>query len=433
MGFSSCWAAAMRGLSFLSWAYVGAVVAGAVGLIASASFVGVDWRVLGVLALLFWICDSVPARLTVEQARVSLSFAAGLASVVLLGAVGAALVGGCAVVTGRWFFAPVKRVFNGAQFALCGYAAGTVFTALGGVPRPGNVVRIVGPFLGALVTYGAVNLVLTGGILLLSGGATARELVRESRGLAVSILGYGMFGLLIAGLYPVVGAVAAVLALLPLLMARWAFGQAREEERAHAAALGALCRAVETKDSYTRGHGERVSRGSVMIGAEIGMHTDRLRAIRYAGMLHDVGKLGVPTRILQKPGSYTAQEFAEMQLHPQWGREIVRELGFLDEALGGLLHHHEKMNGRGYPLGLAGDEIPEFARVIGVADAFDAMTTTRPYQHARTVEEAVAELRRGAGDHFDPDIVNAFLRALRRDGWQLAADGDSAPADRSAS
>ncbi|MWA05207.1 HD domain-containing protein [Actinomadura sp. LD22] len=412
----------MRGLPLAAWAYVCGVVALAAAVIATSSFTGVDWTKLAVLALLFLICDSAPARLNVERARVSLSFAASLAGVVLLGAAGAALLGLSALVTGQRFFAPEKRAFNGAQFALSGFCAGTVFDLLGGDrfhPEQARwVEHVIGPFLGALVTFVLVNLLLMAGVLLLSRQAAPRELLHESGQLAVGCLGYGMVGLLIAGLWPRIGAFAAVLVLLPLFIARWAMDQAYAQQQAHAATLAALCQAVETKDFYTRGHSERVSRGSVMIAQEIGMRADRVEAIRYAGMLHDVGKLGVPTKVLQKSGSLTEEEFAAIQLHPMRGLEIVREIGFLDEALAGIMHHHEKVNGRGYPMGLAGDEIPEFARVISVADAFDSMTSTRSYRAARTVEEAVAELRRGMGDHFDPEMVEAFLRALDRDGWE---------------
>jgi hypothetical protein len=398
------------------------VVALAAGLIATSSFAELDWSKLAVLALLFLICDSAPARLNITRARVSLSFAASLASVVLLGPVGAALLGLVAVVTGQRFFAPVKRVFNGAQFALSGFIAGTVFDLLGGArfhPEQARwVEHVIGPFLGALVTFVLVNLTLMAGVLLLSRQATPRELLHESGQVAVGCLGYGMVGLLIAGLWPRVGPFAAVLTLLPLFIARWAMDQAYAQQQAHAATLAALCQAVETKDFYTRGHSERVSRGSVMIAQEIGMRADRVEAIRYAGMLHDVGKLGVPTKVLQKAGSLTEEEFAAIQLHPMRGLEIVREIGFLDEALAGIMHHHEKMNGRGYPMGLAGDEIPEFARVISVADAFDSMTSNRSYRAARTKDEAVEELRRGMGDHFDPVMVEAFLRAIDREGWE---------------
>lgn len=412
----------MRGLPPAAWAYVCGVVALAAGCIATSSFAELDWTKLAVLALLFLICDSAPARLNVERAKVSLSFAASLASVVLLGPAGAALLGFCAVVTGQRFFAPVKRLFNGAQFALSGFFAGTVFDLLGGhefkPAQPRWVEHVTGPFLGALVTFVLVNLTLMAGVLLLSRQAKPRELLRESGQLAIGCLGYGMVGLLIAGLWPRVGPFVAVLVLLPLFIARWAMEQAHAQQQAHAATLAALCQAVETKDYYTRGHSERVSRGSVMIAQEIGMRTDRVEAIRYAGMLHDVGKLGVPTKVLQKNGPMTEEEYAAIQLHPMRGLEIVREIGFLDEALAGIMHHHEKMNGRGYPMGLAGDEIPEFARVISVADAFDSMTSTRSYRPARSIGEAVEELRRGMGDHFDPAMVEAFMRALDRDGWQ---------------
>ena len=205
-----------------------------------------------------------------------------------------------------------------------------------------------------------------------------------------------------------------MLVLVPLVVARWAVAQIVEQQRAYEAAVGALCQAVETKDLYTRGHSDRVSRGSVMIAREIGMRGERVEAIRYAGMLHDVGKLGVATKVLQKTGKLTEEEYAAIQLHPMRGLDIVREIGFLDEALAGIMHHHERIDGRGYPMGLAGDEIPEFARILAVADAFDSMTSTRSYRGARPIEEAIFELRRWAGTQFDPAFVDAFVAAIER-------------------
>jgi HD-GYP domain-containing protein (c-di-GMP phosphodiesterase class II) len=141
--------------------------------------------------------------------------------------------------------------------------------------------------------------------------------------------------------------------------------------------------------------------------------------VTFAGMLHDVGKLGVPTKVLQKDGALTEEEYAAIQLHPMRGLEIVGEIGFLNEALTGIMHHHERMDGRGYPMGFAGDEIPQFAKIIAVADAFDSMTSTRSYRKARRIDEAVAELRKSAGSQFDPKIVDAFICALDREGWKL--------------
>ncbi|WP_067460621.1 HD-GYP domain-containing protein [Actinomadura macra] len=421
----------MPGLPRAAWLYICLVVALAGGLVAASSFDGVDPGVLVALIVLFLVCDSLPARLHVDGARVSLSFAVCLASVVLLGPVGAALVGSSAVATVQRGIAPVKRVFNGAQFAVSGYAAGVVFgLSHGDRVRPWQVhwvAGVIGPFTLALVTFVLVNLALMAGVLLLAGQAAPGELSRESGELAGVCVGYGMFGLLIAGLWDDLGPFVAVLVMLPLYVARWALEQAFGQRRAYDATLAALCQAVETKDVNTRGHSDRVSRGAVMIARQIGMRPERVEAIRYAGMLHDIGKIGVPTRILRKDGKLTDEEFAEVQLHPMRGLEIVRDIGFLDEALSGILHHHEKMNGRGYPMGLVGDEIPEFARVIGVADAFDVMTSARPYQKPRSIGDAKRELRRCAGTQFDPVMVEAFLRALETHGWEPEA-GSPEPA-----
>jgi HD-GYP domain-containing protein (c-di-GMP phosphodiesterase class II) len=154
-----------------------------------------------------------------------------------------------------------------------------------------------------------------------------------------------------------------------------------------------------------------------MIARQIGMRPDRTEAVTIAGLLHDVGKLGVPTRVLRKEGGLTEEEFAAIRLHPIRGLEIVGEIGFLTEALAGIMHHHERMDGSGYPMGFAGAEIPEFARIIAVADAFDSMTSDRSYRKARQVAEATAELLKGAGSQFDPKMVEAFIAALDREGW----------------
>ncbi|GAB3985332.1 HD-GYP domain-containing protein [Actinoallomurus acanthiterrae] len=412
----------MRGLPPAAWAYVCTVVTLGIACIALSSFDGIDWTTLAVLAVLSVVCESVPALLSSANARVSLSYSAGLASVVLLGPVGAALVGASAVVTGRRDVALVKRLFNSAQFALSGYLAGVVYQTAGGTvgkPTDGSFPGIIPPYVAAVITYVAVNLALVAVILILTKKAPMWGFRWAPVGqLTVGQLAYGMFGLLIAAPWRVVGPFSAVLVLLPMFIARWALEQTRRQREAQAATIAALCQAVETKDYYTRGHSERVSRGATMIAREIGMRPERVGAVRYAGMLHDVGKLGVPTRVLQKSGALSEEEFAAIQLHPMRGLEIVRDIGFLDEALAGIMHHHERMDGTGYPMGLAGSEIPEFARVISVADAFDSMTSTRSYRPAMPNEAGIAELRRCAGTHFDPALVEAFIAAIERNGWR---------------
>jgi HD-GYP domain-containing protein (c-di-GMP phosphodiesterase class II) len=391
------------------------------GILTQGLVAQIDWSTLLVLALLFLLCESVPTLLNVPHVAVSVSYSAALAAVVLVGPEGAALVGLTAVLSVRPGLALVKRLFNGGQYAICGYAAGWAYERAGGVvglPKVADFPGVLVPYGAATAAFVAINFLLTA-IMLQLARAVGRDQV-SLRGMAqflVSYVGYATFGLLIAALWSTVQSISTVLVLLPLFVARWALGHYHAEQRSYDATIAALCQAVETKDYYTRGHCTRVSAASSMIAEEIGMGSERLRAIRYAGMLHDVGKLGVPTKVLQKEGGLTEEEFAAIQLHPMRGLEIVRGIDFLDEAYAGIMHHHERHDGKGYPMGLAGPEIPEFARIIAVADAFDSMTSDRSYRKAKTIEFAVAELRKNAGTQFDPVMVGAFIKSLDREGW----------------
>ncbi|MEV0167193.1 HD-GYP domain-containing protein [Nonomuraea fuscirosea] len=427
----------MRELPWPARVYLVAVIGAAAaligrGVLVSGTPVAVeDLDILLVLALLFLVCESMPTLLNVEQFAVSVSFSASLAAVVLIGPEGAALVGFTAVFSVRPGLPLVKRLFNGAQFAICGYVAGRVYEALDGrvgVPEVNAFDDLIGPYAAATAVFVPLNIALTLTMIGLATHVRATEMpVRGMAQFLLSYLGYGTFGLLVAGLWATVASISAVLVLLPLFVARWAFGQYHAQQRSYDATIAALCQAVETKDYYTRGHCTRVSHASSMIAQEIGMGLERVRAIRYAGMLHDVGKLGVPTKVLQKDGPLTEEEFAAIQLHPMRGLEIVRGIGFLDEAYAGIMHHHERHDGTGYPMGLAGDEIPEFAKVIAVADAFDSMTSDRSYRGARPVPVAVDELRKSAGTHFDPVMVAAFIRALEHEPWQPPRRVDPPP------
>jgi HD superfamily phosphohydrolase YqeK len=411
-------------LSRVALLYIGAVVVSAVVLVARGPFTGLRWQYVVFLGILVIVSESRATQLRKGQLTWSPSSAAMLASVVLAGPVGAAIVGACTALGLRRGPSILQRVFNTAMYALSAYLAGRAFLALGGqvgLPDENSFPGIIAPFAGAALVLVVANHGLLSGVLWLTrppDGTPSGVGVGLSGRLLLSDLGYAAYGLLIAALWSVVGFFAPLLVLIPLFVARWAVAQFAEQQKAYEATVGALCQAVETKDFYTRGHSDRVSRGSVMIAREIGMRAERVEAIRYAGMLHDVGKLGVPTKVLQKTGKLTEEEYAAIQLHPMRGLDIVREIGFLDEALAGIMHHHERIDGRGYPMGLAGDEIPEFARVLAVADAFDSMTSTRSYRGARPVAEAIEELRKWSGTQFDPAFVDAFVAALKREGWQ---------------
>jgi putative nucleotidyltransferase with HDIG domain len=174
-------------------------------------------------------------------------------------------------------------------------------------------------------------------------------------------------------------------------------------------AIESLNATVEAKDPYTAGHSQRVQEISVAIGAQLGLDTPRLDSLKLAGLFHDIGKLAVPDAILTKPARLTSEEFDQIQQHSEAGARIVARLGRLRDAVPIIRHHHERWDGTGYPDGIAGEAIPLEAAIVGLADAWDAMTTDRPYSRALTVQEALAEIRRGRGTQFAPEVVDAFL------------------------
>jgi hypothetical protein len=283
------------------------------------------------------------------------------------------------------------------------------------------VLRVALPLVLANVVMCLLNAVLLAGVVSMHNALPYRETVADIlRGGGLAYVGYGVFGLLLAVVWDAagIGPLAALLVLAPLFIARWAFAQYADERAAHDRTVAALVQAVEAKDHYTRGHSERVAKASVLIGRTVALSAQRTATLHFAGMLHDVGKIGVPTRMLRRTGALTDEEFAAIARHPVQGLELVREIEFLGEAFQGILHHHERLDGRGYPMGLVGMAIPEFARIIAVADAFDSMTSTRSYRQAREVDDAVAELYRCAGSQFDQAFVEALDQALQRAPWE---------------
>ena len=179
--------------------------------------------------------------------------------------------------------------------------------------------------------------------------------------------------------------------------------------------LKGLVLAVDTKDRYTKRHSEDVARYAVVIAQRIGLDADTIRTIQVAGLLHDVGKIGIPDQILRKPGRLTAGELDVIAQHVVLGEMIVRELPDLERVRDGIRNHHERWDGRGYVAGLSGEEIPLIGRVLAVADSFSAMTTTRPYRKALDLKEALARLGDAAGSQLDERLVKAFLDGLEQD------------------
>lgn len=188
-------------------------------------------------------------------------------------------------------------------------------------------------------------------------------------------------------------------------------------EGAYRSTLKALTAALETRDSETHGHSERVVTYSLRLGREYGLSSEKMKALEFGSLLHDIGKIGVPDSILRKPAKLTEEEWVRMREHPLHGQQILSGIEFLEGASRVVAQHHEKWDGTGYPLGLRDEEIDICARIFSVADAFDAITSDRVYRRGKPYEAAAQELDDWAGRQFDPKIVEAFHRVPKSD-WE---------------
>ncbi|MFR9674261.1 HD-GYP domain-containing protein [Streptomyces sp. TR06-5] len=409
---------------------------------------GVPWATVLVLAALYTLAEALPRCRLVARLRPGAEPRRGaedeappevcgtllLAAVLLLPPGAAALVPLAGAAVGR---VPARhpgarRLWRVVRPALAAYA-GALAPALLLPGPPGNgpvaAAGLPGALLPAALSVLTHCLVLTAldGAILVAAERCAPRAAWRGRFLPVTTvhLVQAPAALLMALLWrSTLGPAAALPVLLPMALCCWTFAAYQRERTAHHATVRALVQAVDIKDRYTRGHGERVGRASAMIARELGMDGARTETLRFAGILHDVGKLGVPTRLLRKAGPLSPLERSVLELHPEYGHEMVRGIRFLGEARSAILHHHERLDGTGYPYGLAGEQIPEPARLVAVADAFDAMTSHRSYSRARPVPDALTELERCAGTHFDPRMVSALVRALERHGWSPAATAD---------
>jgi putative two-component system response regulator len=185
-------------------------------------------------------------------------------------------------------------------------------------------------------------------------------------------------------------------------------------EQAYKASLSVLANAIEVRNKYTRGHVERVTNYALALANELGLQGKRLETLRYGAILHDIGKIYVRESILSKNGRLSEEEWTDIRQHPVIGAELVKDIPYLAPAIPVILHHHERWDGAGYPYKLKGEKIPLEARIVSVADGFDAMTTERPYHPALSLPDAYREIRRCSGSQYDPKVVLSFLKAWEK-------------------
>lgn len=370
-------------------------------------------------------------------AAVSLSFTGvvTLAAVALVGPVGAGLMGLVSPLVDRRWRAGVAVIFNAAMASFIGSLAGLTYLFASGVHPTAELdptallIHVGGPLLAANVVHVFVNgMVLTGMIRITRGDSTGAmtEILRST---APLYLGYTVLSFLFVVLWvPAgVGPLSAALLMAPLLVARWVFEQYGDEMRAHQRILDTLVSAGEATDGVGRAHGRRVDRYATVLATRLGLAASERRHLQYAAVLHDIGKVAMPPTVLRNERhDLTEDDLDAIVTHPDVAAEIVEGVGFLAGAVPGIRHHHERVDGQGYPAGLAGDEIPMAARIIGVCDAYDGLTQPTGNRPALSPAEAMTQLRLRAGSQLDGRLVDALAHALD-DGDLPALPNDDAP------
>jgi hypothetical protein len=292
--------------------------------------------------------------------------------------------------------------FNCAQYLLAAAAAAAAYQELGQFGR-------WAAFAGAVSGFAAVNIGLVLPGVALNYRRPPREVWADMRPALPNYFAFGFLGVLVGQIYSSLGTVAVPLLIIPAVIARKAFASFLELREAHEATMRVFVRAIEAKDPYTAGHTERVAKYALYVGEELGLSQSRLEHLRYAALMHDVGKLAVPKKILNKPGRLTADEYTIVQRHNQVCIDILTKVDFMRSMVGTAsdrFAHYDRDRQREQ------HQLVIEAHIVAVADAFDAMTSTRAYRRALSQEVAVAELREKAGTQFNPDCVEALVRAI---------------------
>lgn len=339
----------------------------------------------------------------------SITFFDGDSAVVGAGAVGA---------FGGIYLDQIRRrrysgvLFNAGQYALAAQAAALALSLLGG-PQPTWGIRTTAAAMVATLAYSVVNVAFVVPQVSLCERTRARVVWAEMRPAVPSYLAFGLLGLLLGALCKELGLAAVILLAVPMAIGRSTFASFLRLREAHEAAIRLFGQVIEAKDPYTAGHTERVAKYSQYIAEELEMPPSRYERLRHSALMHDVGKLAVPNRLLNKPGRLTEEEFAIVRRHNDVCINILGRVDFMREMAVTASDRHGRFE---RDAGRPRHELVLEAHIVAVADAFDAMTSTRSYRQALDQDVAFEELRRNAGTQFDPECVEALVAAIERRG-----------------
>ena len=309
-----------------------------------------------------------------------------------------------------------KILFNASQYALSAGIAGMVYQGLGGVVGAIDLTSYIIPAAACALVYYLVNSNLFMMVIHLAEGISFWSIWKNQlKGIIATYMALAPIGFIMAMVYVGIGIWGIVLFFFPLILARRSFELYTKMRKVYLDTIRALAAAIDAKDPYTKGHSERVAKMSVALAQELNLSDRDIENIEYTALLHDIGKIGISDSILGKKGSLTSQEFDKIKEHTIMGANIIEPVDFLKNSYRAIYHHHEKYNGKGYPDGIKSEDIPILARIIAVADAYDAMNSNRPYREKLNMNNILKELKDQSGKQFDPEVVKALFTVLDRE------------------
>lgn len=349
------------------------------------------------------------------------------AGAIILGAPSGAWIGALCTFTLREMTGKVKWpsvLFNRAQYALIGWTSAEIFHLMGGSIHHLSLGRMSLPLVVSAIAAFTLNLFSVAIAVALRQERSMKEILRVYFKWALPSFWLMLpIGYLMAGVYRISGPWPELLFLVPLAGSRWIFSLIKAFRDMYNQGVRIILAGLDAKDPYTYGHSMRVGHYAMLLSRFMKLPEDVVEQVRHAGMLHDIGKLGTPDNILNKPGRLSGSEMSVMQRHPIIGSAMLTQVQLAGCARNWVLHHHERWDGHGYPDNLQGEEIALETRIVSVVDAYDAMTSDRPYRHAMSHEYAIEEIIDGSGTQFDPVVVSKFLELCQE--VNLAAEEGS--------
>ncbi|OLZ10650.1 hypothetical protein BFX06_13100 [Sulfobacillus thermosulfidooxidans] len=375
------------------------------------------WAHVNVSDWLFFLAIIVSSLFSVPLVRgngaISVQLPVIFSAGIVLGPAAGLWLGGIGSIIGQEYLGKVKWpsvAFNRAQYGISGWAAGEVFRALSGSLQHLGFAQVSVP----LIVSAFTAFVLNWGLVAIAISLRTHRSIIETARVHLKWIDGPFFMMLPIGyamaiVYKDLGPYGELIFIVPLASIRYILALLRGAHITYHRSIDILLTAINYRDAYTYGHSIRVGHYAAKLAEQFGMPQDRIELVREAGLLHDVGKLGTPDGILRKAGRLNREEVLMMKDHPVIGSEMLEQVQLAGCSRHFVRQHHERWDGRGYPDNLEGNEIALETRIISVVDAYDAMTTDRPYRRAMPHAMAMAEIQNGAGTQFDPEVVAKFV------------------------